>query len=231
MFETNSLLIGQDIDSKYKYLAQYIILKYALIDQGQPSSNPTLQLLPSVLEDVTDIITTNDFRYKVELIDTLGDYEIIGITDSTNFNLHVLVETVWAVDQNESIYGNCINISDIGFEKFVNEYLFKRIDEYNKLSIIRIYNKLELGNRRIDLFYPDKNMELFKLLEDEYRLKRSISYNKLNIDKTYYGSKIYTYSTFYRESSGNQISYYHIMFEFNWKCFKVTRTLLYKVKV
>ena len=221
-------LIGQDLYSKYKYLAEYSILNYTLTDNG---SNQHLSILPSKLNRVNYIINNNDFRYRIELIDKLGEYEFILITDSTNFQLHGLHQNIWAVNSKDSFLGNCINLNELNIEKFVNQYLYESISKYDKLSIIRIYNKIELGGGHIVFFNQAENIDLFDLLYDEYKLNNDNRLNKLIKSTSYYDREIYTYETFYRENFEDTINYYHLMFEFNWDEFKVTKTLLYKIRV
>jgi hypothetical protein len=224
-------IYGQSLESKYKDLAHYCIINYALSEQMSDGKNQTLKLLPANLEIVSDIIKNQDFRYKIELLDTLGNYEFITITDSTNFQLHALHQTTWAVDSDSSISGNCIALYELGFELFVNKYLYERIEKYNKLSIVRVYNKIELGNNRIEIYDPETNLKSFELIENEYRLNKKNQYNKILTEKSYYGRDAYRYETFYRENSWDEISYYHIMFEFEWDGFSVTRTLLYQIPI
>ena len=231
MLVIHSPLTSQNIDSTYKYLAQYSILKFALSEHMSDGSNPTLKLLPSALEQVRAIVNTNNFHYKVELIDTLGKYEFIKITDSTNFRLHFLFQTVWAINKNNSILGNCIYLPDLGFESFVNQYLYENIDKYDKLDIVRLYFKIELIDSNIEIFDLTKNLDSFSLIEKEFRLSKKNRYNKIIQDKSYSGTKIYYYETFYRENSYNAVSYYHIKFLFDCNSFKVYKTLLYKIKV
>jgi len=224
-------MYSQTLESKYSDLAHYCIINYALSERMSDGKNQTLKFLPENLEIVSDIIKNQDFRYRIELLDTLGEYEFLRITDSTNIQLHVLHQTTWAVDSNNSILGNCIALDDLGFELFVNKYLYERIEKYNKLSIVRVYNKIELGNKRIEIYDPYTNLKSFELIANEYRLNKKNEYNKILAEKSYYGRTRYQYETFYREDSWDAISYYYIMFEFNWDGFCVTRTLLYQIPI
>jgi hypothetical protein len=223
-------LHGQSLEEKYQDLAKYCILSNALDQNVGEFGQKSLLTIQSDIDNLSDIIKSEEYSFGIELLGIIGKYDIVQITDSTNFQLHGLNNSIWVIDRNVDEVENCIPLDKIHFVDFVNTYLYANISDYRKLSIIEAYKNTVLKGNNIFFYDSIDDLDKFNLIRDEYRLDGPNQYNAIVKDKSSLGKDSYRYETFYKNKTDGKTYYYSIMFLFEWNKFSVLETSLYEVK-
>lgn len=229
IFFLHSFLFAQNLERDYEILAKYSILKYS-IDKYFNTEVDSM-FLRSAIEDTEDIVKTNNYKYEVDSIFEINNFQVISIVDYSNFQLHGLNYEVYAIDKSATYDFRYYKITSENMIDFINKTIIfngknKFKDESYQIKLIEFYNSLLIYlNKYLYTieFYSEKNKKLFNYLEGSFRFKDIMK------KENNYFQHLY----FKRESNNDssEIEYYSIIYSFDQNELKVENRLLYKLKI
>ncbi len=212
----------------YDKIARYSILKYSLLSWDSAGDELIEADFDIRLNRIDRIVSEDDFKYSIVRFDRIGSYQFLAVVDSSNFQLHQLNVTFWAIKYGVSPI-EFYSFDNDSIDLFINHHIVGSNDSTDKMKILKLYNDIKFYFVKSSCeFFNGKNMESFKYLSKEYRLSNPY-YNVLEKQKI--GNDwIYDLETFYKISEENTVSYYLIHYYFLPNKFYVENTLLYKIK-
>lgn len=218
----NSYFFSQVSNKDYDFLAKYSILKYA-IERGFNSNEADSILLRKSIENVQNIISENDYKYEIDTINGFRNFQIVSIIDKTNFQLHCYNFNIYAIDKSAEFGIRYYELNNDNFLNFINDELYKKIKDSEKLYLINIYNSLYSYFNRCTseiVFYDEKNKSEFKYLDGKF------NFNDLSRTDNYF-QNLYCV----KNESGDSVEYFHILYFFDCDGMRVESFLLYKIRV
>lgn len=211
----------------YEILAKAAILKYA-INLDYPDIygvNPVF--LSSAIQKVEDIVKKTSYSYDVEVIDSILSFQVISIIDKSNFQLHGLHRTLFAINKSDSIY-RYSEINDNNLLEFINNRIYPEIKNKDKFRLIQFYNKvfayLNSGFLKFE-FYDKNNEKDFQALDKLYRFRDIVS-------KDMIGKRDH-YEHIYRifEDNTDPVDFYRVLYWFECDKLRVEKVLLLRTMI
>jgi hypothetical protein len=111
---------AQSTRADYRILAEYSILRFALSQYHFQTSWEDSAFLKGDMAKLGKIISASDFRYRVDKLWQYHEYELIVITDSTNFQLHGLNRTMFIIN-NDDQYSRYHEVGSESIESFISK--------------------------------------------------------------------------------------------------------------
>jgi hypothetical protein len=229
IFFLHSLLFAQNLERDYEILAKYSILKYS-IDKYFNTEVDSL-FLRNAIEETEEIVQTNNYKYEVDSIFEINNFQVISIIDHSNFQLHGLNYEVYAIDKSAEYNSRYYKISSENMIDFINKTLIitgknKFKDESDQIKLIEFYNSLLIYLSKYLYtieFYSEKNKEMFSYLEDSFLFK-----NIMKKENNYFQHLYYKRGS---DNDASEIEYYSIIYSFDQNELKVEKHLLYRIKI
>ena len=229
IFFLRSFLFAQNLDKDFEVLAKYSILKYS-IDKYFNTEVDSI-FLRNAIEDTEEIIKSNNYKYEVDSIFEINNFQVISIVDSTNFRLHGLNYEVYAIDKSATYDSRYYKITTENMIDFINNVIIinsknKFKDSSDQIMLIELYNSLLIYFSRYIYtieFFNEDNKEKFKYLEGSFRFKDVMKKENNYFQHLYYKMESH--------NDVREIEYYNIIYSFDRNELKVENHLLYKIRV
>jgi hypothetical protein len=216
-------LLSQCLEGEYHNLAKFAILKYALeVNYESPC------FLERSLKDIEKYVINKTYKYKIEIIDSIKSIDIISIIDESNFQLHGLNQTIFAIDKSEKVGARYKILTETDLLSFINQEICPEIVESEKFEVIKFYNKLfEHYHNGFDTtlkFFDKENSKEFE------QLGFSKYINEV-VDKDLIPMRDY-YNHYYliKDRDGSNIDFYQIVYTFICKQLNVEHYLIIRKK-
>lgn len=221
LFAFQTHIIGQTLDQDYEWLAKYSILKYALDKNFLGNTSDGIRL-PRSIEDVEEIIKNKNYKYSVDSIYSFNEFQIISITDESNFQLHGLNFNVYAIDTTETFGDRYYSLESNNFLEYINSNLYKfPRDSTERIKLIEVYNALLKCFNRYGseiIFYNEENKSSFQYLSKRYRFTDLM---EDNVD--------YIYNLYYTTNINGDIEFRMLFYEFKKDKMEIVNRLEYKI--
>ena len=216
-------LLSQCLEDEYQHLAKFAILKYTLEKNYE---NPCF--LENSLKELDSIVINNDYKYKVELIDSIKGFNVISIIDENNFQLHGLNETVFTIAKSEEVGDRYKILTEDKYLNFINQEICPQIVESEKYEVINFYNKLfehfHDGFYTTVEFYNNDNSKEFEQLGLLKYIREVVSKDLI--------SKGDQYNHYYliKDKDGSNTDFYQIVYRFECNHLIVEHYLIIRTK-
>jgi hypothetical protein len=219
LFTSN--IISQNLNTEFKYLAEYAIIKNKLTFYENKSDWSFYPHPEDTTNNLGPLNKNMNFTFNVYEIFKINDVRIIKIEDL----IYPYFTSVYAVKQEDSakpfLFQREIKYGEE--EEFTNFLLqdLQKKRNIDKKVFIELYNLLIELDKEV-IFLNETNTGDFVLLKD-YRLD--------DCNKLYKSDGSYYYDSFFKIKDANTVSFYFIKYIFSYDNFSVDKVLLYKVKV
>lgn len=216
----------------YEILAKTAILKYT-IDLNYPDiygADPVF--LSSAIQKVEDIVKKNSYSYDVEVIDSILSFQVISIIDKSNFQLHGLHWTMFAINKSDSFY-RYSEINNNNLLEFINKRIYPEIKDKDKFRLIQFYNKvfayLNSGFLKYE-FYDKNNEKEFHALDKLYRF-RDIVTNDVIGKRDHYEHIYRIFEARIFEESFYPVDFYRVLYWFDCDKLRIEKELLLRTMI
>ncbi len=157
-------------------------------------------------------IHRDKFRYSVFPITRFGTFKVVSIIDSTNFQLHGLNRTIFAINTIDSISQRYFELDEENLLNFINDNLYKNLGEEEHYKLILFYNKvfsyINTEYSQKTSFYCESEKDKFIPLAADIRLSDIVS--EKNIGKREYYEHAYKTALY----NNGKTDYYIVVYRF-----------------